>query len=129
MNLRSFAATLCAASFVVIAAAGHAQPTPAPLAAPAVAPAPLMAPNTCVKPEYPGKTAAQQRFNAFNRDYTAYGECVKKYVEDTKVIMNAAIAAVNGAVEDFNKYTADIHALDGSTSSPADHPAEKSTKY
>ena len=129
MNFHPFVATLCAASFAVIASVGQAQPAPAPAAAPTAVPAPVIGPNTCVKPEYPGKTAPQQRFNAFNRDYTKYGECVKKYVEDTKAIMNAAIAAVNGAVEDFNKFTAEIHELDGSTSSPADRPAEKSTKY
>ncbi len=126
MNFRPYAATLCAASFAMIAAVGHAQPAPA--AAPA---APVIAPNTCVKPEYPGKMASSQRFNAFNREYTAYGECVKKYVEETKALMNAAIAAVNGAVEDFNKFTAEIHALDGSGAdkSPADKPAGGMTKY
>ncbi len=49
---------------------------------------------------------------AFNRDFNAYGECVKKYVEETKVIINAAAAAGNGAVEEFNKFAADIKAQD-----------------
>jgi hypothetical protein len=37
---------------------------------------------------------------------------MKKYIDDTKVILNAAATAVNGAVEEFNKSAADIKAQD-----------------
>jgi hypothetical protein len=37
---------------------------------------------------------------------------MKKYIDDTKLIMNAAATAVNGAVEELNKYAADIRAQD-----------------
>ncbi len=94
----------CAASLAIAAAGAHAQPAPATT--------PNIAPHKCVKPEYPGKLASAQKFNAFNKDYTAYGECMKKYIDDTKLILNAAATAVNGAVEEFNKFAADIKAQD-----------------
>jgi hypothetical protein len=47
-----------------------------------------------------------------NKDYTAYGECMKKYIDDTKLILNTAATAVNGAVEEFNKFAADTKAQD-----------------
>jgi hypothetical protein len=101
---RLFLATLLAASLSAIAAGAHAQPAPAA--------APNIPPHKCVKPEYPGKLASSQKFNAFNKDFNAYGECMKKYIEEIKVILNAATTAVNGAVEEFNKFAADIKAQD-----------------
>ncbi|MDQ6916735.1 MAG: hypothetical protein M3023_02835 [Pseudomonadota bacterium] len=97
---------LLVATLLIVATGGaHAQPAPAPSAL-------VIPPNKCVKPEYPGKLANAQRFNAFNKDFNAYGECIKKYVDDTKAILNAAAAAANGAVEEFNKFAADIKAQD-----------------
>ncbi len=104
MISRLFVAASLAASLAVAAAGAHAQ------AAPATTPA--IPPHNCVKPVYAGKLASAQKFNAFNKDFTVYGECMKKYIDDTKLIMNAAATAVNGAVEEFNKYAADIKAQD-----------------
>ena len=98
------AATL-AASLAAIGGDVRAQTAPG-------ASAVVIPPNKCVKPEYPGKLGTSQKFTAFNKDFTAYGECIKKYVEETKVIINAAAAAGNGAVEEFNKFAADIKAQD-----------------
>jgi hypothetical protein len=104
MISRLFRAASLAASLAVAAAGAHAQPAPATT--------PNIPPHKCVKPEYPGKLASAQKFNAFNKDYTAYGECMKRYIDDTKLILNAAATAVNGAVEEFNKFAADIKAQD-----------------
>ena len=101
------AASLAAA--LAVATSAYAQPAPAttPVTAPVTIP-----PHKCVKPEYPGKSASNQKFVAFNKDYTAYGACIQKYVDETKLILNAAAAAVNGAVEEFNKFGEDIKAQD-----------------
>ena len=104
MISRLFCATALAAALGVAAAGAHAQAAPATM--------PAMPPHKCVKPEYPGKLASAPKFTAFNKDYTAYGECMKKYIDETKLIMNAAVEAVNGAVEEFNKFAADIKAQD-----------------
>jgi hypothetical protein len=87
-----------------VAAGAHAQAAPATT--------PTMPPHQCVKPEYPGRLASTQKFNAFNKDLNAYGECMNKYIDDTKLILNAAATAVNGAVKEFNKFAADIKAQD-----------------
>ena len=106
MIYRLLFAALLAASLAAGPAGAQGQPAPTSPTAPAIPG------HKCVKPEYPGKLASSQKFNAFNKEYTAYGECMKKYIEDTKLILNAAAAAVNGAVEEFNKFAADIKAQD-----------------
>lgn len=63
---------------------------------------------TCVAPEYPGELASNNRITAFNRDYKAYGECIKKYVEDNRAWINAVVEANNKAVEDYNKYNTEL---------------------
>jgi hypothetical protein len=104
MIFRLFCAASLATSLAVAAAGAHAQAAPAT--------APTIPPHQCVKPEYPGSLASTQKFNAFNKDFNAYGECMKKYIDDTKLIPNAAATAVNGAVEEFSKFAADIKAQD-----------------
>jgi hypothetical protein len=107
MISRLFLAACVAASFAVIAADVYAQPATPPLPGGIVIP-----PNTCVKPQYPGKLASAQKFTEFNKNYNTYGECIKKYVDDTKLIVNAAATAVNSAVEDFNKFAAEVKTQD-----------------
>ena len=104
MISRLFMVTSLAASLAVATTGAFAQAAPAA--------AVNIPPHNCVKPAYPGKLASSQRFNAFNKEYTAYGECMKKYIDEIKIILNAATTAVNGAVEEFNKYAADIKAQD-----------------
>ncbi len=95
----------------------EAAQTPAATQAPAAAPAP--APTTatalpaipthnCVAPEYPGDRASNARILSFNRDYRAYGDCIKKYVDGNKAWVNAVIDVNNKAVEEYNKYTLDL---------------------
>src|ERR1700682_6188515 len=103
MICRLFLATSLAASLAV-AAGAHAQTAPV-----------VIPPHKCVKPEYPGKSPSNQKFTAFNKEYVAYGACIQKYVDETKLMLNAAAAAVNGAVEEFNKFGADIKAQDEGT--------------
>jgi hypothetical protein len=109
MICRLFLAASLATSLAVAATSAYAQAAPAttPVTAPVTIP-----PHKCVKPEYPGKSASNQKFVAFNKDYVAYGACIQKYVDETKLILNAAAAAVNGAVEEFNKFGEDIKAQD-----------------
>jgi predicted transcriptional regulator len=107
MICRLFLAASLAASLAVAAASAYAQAEPVTT--------PAIPPHKCVKPEYPGKLASNQRFTAFNKDYTAYGACIRKYVDETKLVLDAAAAAVNGAVDEFNKFAADIKAQDEAT--------------
>ena len=87
------------------AAPGATEQAPAAQAAAATGTPSRPVPEpTCVAPEYPGELASNNRITAFNREYKAYGECIKKYVEDNRAWINAVVEANNKAVEDYNKY-------------------------
>ena len=119
MNVHSMTAAI---AVLALAAATAAQSQPAqtanaqPSAATSAA-AMQVPPNPCVAPVYPSKErtehlkpdAYNKAVEAFNHDYKAYGECVKKYVEDTKQILKAVADAGNKAIEDYNKYNTDLH--------------------
>ncbi len=77
--------------------------------------------NPCTAPKFPVKSetstelsrnAAQEKYNKevekFNADYKAYGECIKKYVEDTKTWVKEVAEAGNKAIDEYNKYNADL---------------------
>ncbi|HEY1436359.1 MAG TPA: hypothetical protein VGG82_02535 [Casimicrobiaceae bacterium] len=102
MISRLFLVTSLAASLSVTAAGARAQAAPVTM--------PAIPPHNCVKPELPGRLASPSRVSVFNKEYTAYGECIKKYVDETKAMSNAAIAAANGAIDEFNKFSAELKA-------------------
>lgn len=111
MTVRRFPAPLFVISLALVAGDALAQTAAAPPPA-SSAPAVVIPTIKCAKPEYPGKFASPPRLANFNKELSAYGECVRKYVEDTKTIANAAAAAANGAIDDYNKFTSDIKAMD-----------------
>lgn len=92
---------------------GHAL-LAAALAAPAYAqqpapPMPAVPPHNCVKPQFPGAQAPQNRIDAFNRQFKAYGDCIKKYVSDAKALSDASIAAANNAINEFNQFAVEVN--------------------
>jgi hypothetical protein len=74
-------------------------------------PLPTIAPPNCKPPEYPGSLASNATVTAFNKDYKAYGECIKKYVDDNRAWIAAVVETNNRAVEEYNKYTTDLKKL------------------
>jgi hypothetical protein len=102
MTFRLFLVASLAASLALAAVGARAQATPVTM--------PAIPSHNCVKPEFPGKLGSSARIAAFNKQYAAYGACIKKYVDDTKTVVNAAVAAGNGAVEEFNQFAAEIKA-------------------
>jgi len=105
MISRLFLSLLTAALLVISVNDTSAQGAAAAPASPIVIP-----PIKCVKPEYPGKLASDRRFTEFNKELIAYGACVKKYVDDTNLLLNAAAAAVNTAIDDYKVFNAEIKA-------------------
>jgi hypothetical protein len=91
---------------IVALSLGTAAQTPPP----ATAAAPLVAANTCVKPEFSGRLASDPKMTNFNRQFKAYGECVKAYVEQNKAIAEAATAAANRLVDEYNSYMTEVNA-------------------
>jgi hypothetical protein len=111
MTPRFFLAAL--ASFAALAVPALAQQTPA--AAPATQ-AFTVPPHNCVAPKFPSRPettalrgdAYNKVIEAFNANYKAYGECIRKYVDDTKVWVKEVADSGNKAIDEYNKYTADL---------------------
>src|SRR5450631_76089 len=94
------AASILAAIAFTTSIAGAQQP--AASAMPAV-PAP-----TCVKPEFPGAFADSRRFDRFNKEYKTYGECIKKFTDETKALSDAIVEAGNKAIKEFNTFSQEL---------------------
>ena len=128
-----FFLTSIAAAIAVTALPAFAQTAApqAPAPANATTQAFMVPQHNCVMPQYPTKagttkesatqlrgndsqTKAMESYNrsveAFNHDAKTYEECIKKYVADTKQWMQQVADAGNKAVDEYNKYTADIRA-------------------
>ena len=86
-------------------------PTPSTQTPSAHVPLPTIPPPNCKQPEYPGSHALNSTILAFNKDYKAYGECIRKYVEENKAWIDAVVETNNRAVEEYNKYTTDLKKL------------------
>jgi hypothetical protein len=71
---------------------------------------PAVPPHPCTKPQFPGKAAPPAQIASFNNDVVTYNACIRKYVDDTKALANAAQTAGNAAVDEFNKFAAEIRA-------------------
>jgi hypothetical protein len=80
-------------------------PIPQPPAATTAEPPP---PANCKQPEYPGARALNSAILAFNKDYKAYGECVRKYIEENKAWIDAIVETNNRTVEEYNKYNTEL---------------------
>src|SRR3979411_3204128 len=102
MISRLFLARALAASLPVAAAGACAQAAPATM--------PAIPPHNCVKPEFPGRLASPNRISAFNKEYAAYSGGIKKDVDETKTTANAALGAGNDAIDEFNKFSAELKA-------------------
>jgi hypothetical protein len=99
------AAFLVPASVALAQAPAPAAPAPAAPAAPAM---PSIPAHNCIAPDYPGKSANNDKIKAFNAAYTAYGDCIKNYVASVRTVRDAAMARGNEAVGEYNKFTDDI---------------------
>jgi hypothetical protein len=86
------------------------QPAAAPQSAAAAKPK-----HNCVKPEYPGRLAmdSELRTKSFNREVTAYKDCIQKFASDQNEIVKAAIAAANAAVDEYNQHMKDLNKAAG----------------
>ena len=87
-------------SVAALASVAHAQtPAPAPAAGTG-----SIAKHTCTKPgDVPSPTLASdlQRRN-WQRDYEAWGACMKKFITDQRTLAEPYAKASDAAIEDYN---------------------------
>ena len=103
---RTFAALLLAS-----AAAGTAL---------AQSPAPAAAADTaqCTKPDpHPGRLASDQKLRGWNKEVSAWQDCMKKHIADIQAkadqavkTANAAVAESNAAISAYNATVKDLQA-------------------
>lgn len=97
--------TALAASILIAASlpalGQQTPPAAAPAAAPAASPA-APKPSCGLKPEYPGNLASDNMKRAWQRDFVAYLECLKKFATDQQQIAQDHIAAANAAADEYN---------------------------
>jgi hypothetical protein len=103
MKTRLLLAALAAAPFALTSALAQTPAAPATASAPPSVPS-----HNCVQPEYPGKNASNDKIKAFNAAYSAYGECIRKYVESVRALRDAAMTKGNDAVNEYNKFTEEV---------------------
>jgi len=90
---------LLAAAALVVATA-HAQ---TPAAAPAAGDANVAKPN-CTKPGdvLSPMTSSDQQRRTWQKDYEAWGACMKKFISDQRALAEPFNKASNAAIDDYN---------------------------
>lgn len=83
------------------AGAAQAQ-APAPAPTPAAGSANVAKPN-CQKPgEVPGALASDLQRRGWQQNYTAWVDCMKKFINDQRALAEPYNNASNAAIEDYN---------------------------
>jgi hypothetical protein len=90
---------LAVAAFAVSATAQTSAPGTSG-AAPSAAPMPKPA---CGKPdEYPGNLASDNQRRNWQKDYVAYIDCLKKFIEEQQALAEPHVKASNAAIAEYN---------------------------
>ena len=77
-----------------------AAPTLAQTAAPADA---AVAKANCTKPdEFPGTLATDRQRQTWQKEYTAYSDCMKKFISEQKALAEPYLKAYNAAIDEYN---------------------------
>lgn len=77
------------------AVAASAQTAPPPDAA--------VAKPTCTLPgEFPGSLATDRQRQTWQKEYTAYSDCMKKFISEQKALAEPYLKAYNAAIDDYN---------------------------
>jgi|KBSMisStandDraft_5_1062788.scaffolds.fasta_scaffold26000_2 hypothetical protein len=84
-----------------VAGAAGAQTT-APLPAPTVSDA-AVPKHTCVRPgDVPGGLASDTQRRMWQKDYAAYSDCLKKFINDQRAAAEPYNKASNAAIDEYN---------------------------
>lgn len=81
-----------ALGFAVAAGAQSPAPTDAAVAKP-----------NCPKPgDVPGNLASDNQRKTWNRDFVAWGDCMKKFINDQRALAEPYNKASNAAIDEYN---------------------------
>lgn len=89
---------LCLLLVGVFATSAFGQTAAPPDAAEAKAAKP-----SCTKPgEFPGSLATDRQRQTWQKEYTAYSECMKKFIGEQKALAEPYLKAYNSAIDEYN---------------------------
>ena len=58
----------------------------------------------CTKPgEFPGSLATDRQRQTWQKEYTAYSECMKKFISEQKALAEPYLKAYNAAIDEYNE--------------------------
>jgi len=91
-------------AFVALAVTAFAACAMAQQAAPAPAPAGAAVPkHNCTKPgEFPGNLASDRAKQTWQKDYVAYVDCLKKFIDEQQALADPHVKASNAAINEYN---------------------------
>ncbi|HTL76359.1 MAG TPA: hypothetical protein VL654_08560 [Casimicrobiaceae bacterium] len=102
MNHRA-ALVVAAIAFAGVAAQAGAQTATAPATAAPASSAPIPKPECGAKPgDYPGNLASDNQKRAWQKEYVAYIDCLKKFVEEQQALAEPHVKAANAAINEYN---------------------------
>jgi hypothetical protein len=62
-----------------------------------------VAKHNCSKPdEFPGSLATDRQRQTWQKEYTAYSECMKKFIGEQKALAEPYLKAYNAAIDEYN---------------------------
>jgi hypothetical protein len=106
--IHAFIRAIAACALATLAFASLAQQAPAPAPAASAAAVPK---HSCVKPgEYPGNLASDAQRRGWQKDFVAYIDCLKKFVEEQQALADPHVKAANAAVNEYNAGVKDYNA-------------------
>ena len=97
------ALAVCAIAFAALAAQAGAQTAPAESSAAPASSAPVPKPECGAKPgEYPGNLASDNQKRAWQKEFVAYIDCLKKFIQDQQALADPHVKAANAAINEYN---------------------------
>jgi len=94
------------AALLVLAVPALAQnaPATAPASTTPTGASADMPKHNCSKPagEFPGNLASETQKRAYQKDFVAYTDCLKKFVEDQQQLAEPHAKAANSAANEYN---------------------------
>ena len=64
----------------------------------------MVAKPSCTKPgEFPGSLASDNQRRSWQKEYTAYSDCMKKFISEQKSLAEPYLKAYNAAIDEYNE--------------------------
>jgi len=70
----------------------------------AAQPEATVAKPSCTRPgDFPGSLATDRQRQTWQKEYTAYSDCMKKFISEQKALAEPYLKAYNAAIDEYNE--------------------------